>query len=128
MGDDQSARLAPDEPRRLGPYRVLRRLGVGGMGTVFLADAHGEQVAIKGINPAYSKDSTYRRRFANEVRAARSISSPYTPTVLHAELDSDTLYFVTDVIPGESLSERVAPDCGLAADSLIALAKDTARA
>jgi len=128
MGDDQSARLAHDDPRRLGPYRVLSRLGVGGMGTVFLADAHGEQVAIKVIHPAYSKDPAYRRRFASEVRSARSISSPYTPTVLHAELDSDTLYFVTDVIPGKSLSELVAPDRGLAADSLIALAKDTARA
>src|SRR5262249_23305385 len=134
MGADQYSGLHPGDPRQLGPYRVLRRLGVGGMGTVFLAEVPGSaevpgtQVAIKVIHPAYSENPTYRRRFANEVRAARAVTSLYTSTVLDAEVVSDPLYVVTDVIHGSNLGALVAPDRGLAADKLIALAKDTARA
>ena len=127
MGD-QASGLRPNDPRWLGRYRVLGRLGAGGMGTVFLAEVSGEQVAIKLIHPAYSANSTYRRRFVNEVTAARAVRSPYTATVLDAELVSDPLYIVTDVIRGSSLGELVAPGHGLAAGRLIALAKDTARA
>lgn len=128
MIDDQFAGLLPGDPRQLGPYRILRRLGTGGMGTVFLAEVSGTQVAIKVIHPAYSAEPTYRRRFANEVRAARAVRSRYTAAVLDAELVDDQLYVVTDVIRGSSLDGLVAPDRGLAADKLITLAKDTARA
>jgi hypothetical protein len=98
------------------------------MGTVFLAEVSGRQVAVKMIHPAYSANSTYRRRFVNEVRTARAVRSLYTSTVLDAELVSDPLYIVTDVIHGSSLGELVAPGHGLAAGRLVELAKDSARA
>lgn len=120
-------RLAAGDPRRLGPYRLLGRLGAGGMGIVFLAtwSDTDRQVAIKLINSAYAAIPKYRARFAREVRTAMSIRSRYVPQVLHAELETDPLYVVTEVVRGTSLAGL---EHGLAGERLLALAKDTAHA
>jgi eukaryotic-like serine/threonine-protein kinase len=128
MSDAPSDGLLPGDPRQLGPYRVLRRLGAGGMGVVFLAiSGCGREVAIKVIHSAYSANPTYRKRFAQEVAAGQAVRSRYVSAVLDAELESDPLYVVTEVIHGTSL-ELVSAERGLPADRLLALAKDTARA
>lgn len=119
--------LRPGDPRRLGPYRVLGRLGAGGMGEVYLGAWSGtdRRVAIKVINPAYSAIAKYRARFTRECTTAMSIRSPYVPRVLDADLESDRMYVVTELIRGTSLADV---GSGLPGDRVLALAKDTALA
>ena len=65
-----------EDPRRIGGYRVLGRLGVGGMGTVFLAADHpGVKVAVKVVAaPSWAANPSYRARFSREVRALKRVS------------------------------------------------------
>lgn len=130
MKDANPAGLLPGDPRQLGPYRILGRLGAGGMGTVFRADVSGTggQVAVKTIHPAYSANHAYRSRFAREVAAASRVTSPYTSVVLDWELRADPLYVVTELVDGASLSDLVTARHRLAGEALVALARDTARA
>jgi serine/threonine protein kinase len=70
--------LQPEDPRAAGPYRLLGRLGAGGMGQVFLGrSAGGRLVAIKVIRPDLAGAPGFRSRFAREVAAARTF--PFKP-------------------------------------------------
>ncbi|MGW5054994.1 protein kinase domain-containing protein [Actinokineospora sp. NPDC004072] len=121
--------LLPGDLRQVGPYRVLRRLGDGGMGVVYLASWSGtdREVAVKVIHPAFAAAAKYRARFAREVRTAMRVRSRHTARVLDAELDTDTLYVVTEVIGGTTLTD-LAAGTGIDAERLLPLAKDTAQA
>ncbi|HEX8866073.1 MAG TPA: serine/threonine-protein kinase, partial [Lentzea sp.] len=123
---NEATGLGPGDPRRLGPYRVLRRLGAGGMGAVYLAVWSGtdRQVAIKVINSEYSAHPKYRTRFTYEVRRAMKVSSPYVPRVLDADLESEQMYVVTEVVRGTSLADHST----LTGEHLLTLARDTASA
>jgi serine/threonine protein kinase len=64
------------DPRRVGPYRLLGRLGAGGMGRVFLGrSAGGRLVAVKVIKDELAADPEFRERFREEVAGARLVSS-----------------------------------------------------
>ena len=95
-------------PERLGPYRLVRRLGEGGMGVVYLAsDASGVQVALKALHPGLAQESNARRRMSREVETMRRVRSRYVAEVLDADLDGDPPYIVTRYVPGLSLDEVV---------------------
>ncbi|AKJ09134.1 hypothetical protein ABB07_03570 [Streptomyces incarnatus] len=100
--------LTPDDPREVGRYRVLARLGSGGMGRVYLARSpQNQQVALKVIRPDLAEDPLFRRRFAREVAASRSVSGPYTAGVVDAEPDGKPPWLATTYIPGPSLQDAV---------------------
>jgi len=121
--------LAPDDPREIGRYRVLKRLGRGGMGTVYLGtDATGQRVAIKVINPEYSRHEQFRMRFRREADAARRVRRFCTAAVLDAALDGEQLYVVTEYVEGPNLEEAVARSGPLRGSSLDALAVGVATA
>ncbi|MFA1539902.1 serine/threonine protein kinase [Actinomadura monticuli] len=121
--------LHEDDPQRLGPYRILSRLGRGGMGTVYLAqDEQNQQVAIKVINPAVASDPVFHQRFRREVEAARRVRPFSTAPVLDASLDRPPLYVVTEYIPGPTLTEAVADTGPLTASDLAGLAVGVATA
>ncbi|GAA2599310.1 serine/threonine-protein kinase [Actinomadura fulvescens] len=121
--------LQPDDPRELGPYRLLSRLGRGGMGTVFLGeDPSGRRVAVKVINRELAGETAFRERFRREVTAARQVRRFCTAPVIGAELDQDPLYVVTEFIEGPSLDRAVADRGALPGSDLEGLAVGVATA
>ncbi|MFG2090437.1 MULTISPECIES: protein kinase [unclassified Spirillospora] len=123
------APLRDRDPRQLGPYRLLGRLGRGGMGTVFLGeDASGRQVAVKVINPELADDEAFHERFRSEVTAARQVRRFCTAAVLDARLDGDPLYVVTEYVTGPALDAAVKEGGPLRGGDLEALAVNIATA
>jgi len=109
-GHDSTAQpLRPDDPERLGPYRLRGRLGEGGMGTVYLAgDENGRPVAVKIVREAHTRREGFAERFHAEVMSARRVSSFCTSRVLDDGVAEDGRpYLVTEYIPGISLAERI---------------------
>ena len=101
--------LKAGDPDQVGGYRLLGRLGVGGMGQVFLgASPGGRKVAVKVIRPEYADDVEFRQRFAREIEAARQVGGFHTALVVDAGPDADPPWMVTAYIPGPSLLAAVA--------------------
>ena len=100
--------LLPDEARRTGPWQLLRRLGSGGMGVVYLGvRGPAELAAVKLIRPEYVANSLLRARFRREVEAARQVRGRHVARVLDADPDAPMPYLATEYIPGESLAEGI---------------------
>jgi serine/threonine protein kinase len=96
------------QPERIGPYEVLRKLGAGGMGSVYLAlDEDGKTVAVKVIHQHVAEDTTGLRRLAREVEAMMRVASPYVAELLDADLRAVRPYIVTRYVQGRSLQQIV---------------------
>ncbi|SDG30051.1 Serine/threonine protein kinase [Sinosporangium album] len=121
--------LGPGDPPSIGRYRLLGRLGRGGMGTVYLGeDASGQRIAIKVINAEYGQHEQFRTRFRREADAARRVRPFCTAAVLEAALDGDQLYVVTEYVPGLNLEESINQFGPLRGSNLDALAVGVATA
>jgi eukaryotic-like serine/threonine-protein kinase len=121
--------LTPADPPWIGRYRLLRRLGAGGMGLVYLGEASdGAPVAVKVIRPEYADDSVYRRRFHAEAQAAARVHDPGVARVLDHDTGGASPYLVTEYVPGESLRDRVQASGPLRGAELDAFARGVARA
>ncbi len=116
-------------PDRLGPYRLLDRIGEGGMGVVYLArDADQRSVAIKILRPAVAGDPNARRRLAREVETMRRVRSPYVAEVLDTDVSGETPYIVTRYVPGRTLEQVVSEEGPLSGSRLARLAGGLAEA
>jgi predicted Ser/Thr protein kinase len=116
-------------PERLGPYRLVRRIGEGGMGVVYLAlNAADEQVAVKALHPVLAQEANARRRMGREVETMRRVRSRYVAEVLDADLDGDPPYIVTRYVPGLTLDDVVAGAGPLSGPALARLAYGLAEA
>ncbi|MFD1544060.1 serine/threonine-protein kinase [Nonomuraea guangzhouensis] len=101
--------LAPDDPPEIGGYRLVARLGAGGMGQVYLARTQsGRRLAIKVIRAEFTGDPEFRRRFQQEVAAVERVQSLYTAPVVDADPQSRTPWLATAYVPGPSLDKAVA--------------------
>ncbi|GIH72823.1 glycoside hydrolase family 6 protein [Sphaerimonospora thailandensis] len=119
--------LRDADPRRIGPFRILSRLGQGGMGTVFLGrDADDREAAVKVIHPHWAADPDFRRRFQREVAAAQRVARFCTAAVLGAGVDGDVAYLATEYVPGPTLQEVVRARGPLSGSSLEAVAVNVA--
>jgi predicted Ser/Thr protein kinase len=121
--------LRPGDPRQLGAYQLLGRLGEGGMGTVFLGRRdQGPLVAIKVIRPEFSYEDEFRARFRSEVNRARQVPPFCTAEVLDADPDHATPYLVVEYVDGPSLAEVVSEQGPLVAGNLHSVAIGVATA
>jgi tetratricopeptide (TPR) repeat protein len=100
-------RAASAAPAAIGRYRVIRKLGEGGMGLVFEAedDMLGRRVAVKRLK---SSDDSSRRRFWREARAAARLSHPNVCQLYELGEDSQGLFLAMELLVGEPLSQRLA--------------------
>jgi eukaryotic-like serine/threonine-protein kinase len=100
------APLRAEDPATVGSYRLLGVLGVGGMGTVYLAAGPDDRrVALKVINPAWHGDPHFRQRFAAEAAAASRVAGFCTARVLDVALDGPVPHLVTEYVSGPSLHD-----------------------
>lgn len=121
--------LRDQDPKRVGSYRLLGRLGAGGMGIVFLGeDSSRRPVAIKVVRSEYADDAGFRSRFRREVRAASKVSGACTAKVLDADVDASQPYLVTEYVPGPTLSSHVEAHGPLRGPQLAAFALALAEA
>lgn len=121
--------LTSHDPRSLGPYRLLGRLGKGGQGVVYLgADGSERRVAVKTINIDLQHNPRAKAQFAKEIAAARRVTPFCTAQILHAEIDTELPYVVSEYIAGPTLHKQVRDHGPLADNALYRLAVGTATA
>ncbi|MEZ5964540.1 MAG: bifunctional serine/threonine-protein kinase/formylglycine-generating enzyme family protein [Planctomycetota bacterium] len=97
-------------PEQVGPYRLLERLGSGGMGVVYRARAEGstECCAVKIIRPEQVCGEDGRRRLRREVAAASALQHPGIVRVIDVGIDDELPWFAMDLVSGAALSELIA--------------------
>ena len=121
--------LRPDDPTRLGNYRLTARLGSGGMGVVYLGVSwDGAPVAVKVLRRELAGDEEFRRRFGREVAALVQVKGVCTVRVIEADSQSATPFVVTEYAPGPSLSEYIDKHGSVAPGMLFGLATGLAEA
>lgn len=112
-----------------GKYRLVGRLGQGGMGVVYFGRSRsGRAVAVKVVRPELSTEPGFRRRFADEVASARRVGGFHTAPVVDADPEGEPAWLVTAFVPGPTLQavlDRVGP---LPVDTLTVLAAGLAEA
>ncbi|MFC8129766.1 serine/threonine-protein kinase [Streptomyces sp. NPDC057302] len=106
-------KLGPGDPQRIGVYRLLARLGAGGMGHVYLARSdRGRTVAVKLVREELAEQEEFRNRFRQEVQAARRVGGAWTAPVLDADTDATIPWLATGYVAGPSLQSVVSHDHG----------------
>jgi len=114
----------------LGAYTVVREIGRGGMGRVYLASDGrlGRTVALKALAPELTRDARHRERLRREARAAAVLTHPGICTVYALEELEGELYIATEFVEGHTLRDEIAAGGRPSVDTIIATAKDLASA
>ncbi|MET7286459.1 serine/threonine-protein kinase [Streptomyces sp. NPDC005573] len=119
----------PGDPSRVGPYRIVGRLGSGGMGVVHAAlTADGVRVAVKVIHPERAEDPEFRARFRREVHLSTRVQGPCLVPLLGADTEAAQPWLATAYAPGLTLDQHLAAHGPLTGGTLYAFAAGTAQA
>ncbi|MDN3247006.1 serine/threonine-protein kinase [Streptomyces sp. ZSW22] len=106
-------KLGGGDPRHIGAYRLLGRLGAGGMGHVYLARSdRGRTVAVKLVREELAAQEEFRERFRKEVESARRVGGHWTAPVLDADTEAAVPWVATGYVAGPSLQQVVGHDHG----------------
>jgi len=137
VGDTLMSLLADDERqttggligREIAGYRILERVGRGGMGTVYRAHQRSlnRVVAFKVLSPSLAWDKEFTKRFVDEVRAAAQLAHPNIVCALDVGEAEGVHYFVMEYMAGGSIEERIEQDGRIAPDRALPMLLDVAR-
>ncbi|MER5486807.1 protein kinase [Streptomyces sp. NPDC002812] len=123
------APLEPQDPRETAGYRLIARIGEGGMGTVYLSHTRGGQpVALKLIRREFGQDPDFRSRFEQEVRAARRVQGYHLVPVLDHDTTGASPWLASVFVPGISLHDALTAHGPLPLGAVFQLIGCTARA
>ncbi len=95
--------------RKLGHYRIVEKIGSGGMGEVYRArdERLNRDVALKLLSPAALQDESARRRFRNEALALSQLNHPNVATIFDFDSEAGTEFIITELVNGVTLAERI---------------------
>src|SRR6266511_191406 len=113
-----------------GRYRILNRIGSGGMADVYCAeDTHlGRQVALKVLHRRFAQDNEFVERFRREAKSAAGLQHPNVVNVFDRGDHDDTYYIAMEFLPGRTLSQLIADEAPLSQERAIELAIQIMRA
>ncbi|NLE37880.1 MAG: serine/threonine protein kinase, partial [Pirellulaceae bacterium] len=96
-------------PEKLGPYRLGRRLGRGGMGAVYegLNEETGDRAAVKVLSGQFSHEEDFRQRFASEIETLRRLRHPNIVRLFGFGQQDDQLFYAMELVDGISLEEEL---------------------
>ncbi|WP_166819776.1 serine/threonine protein kinase [Thalassoroseus pseudoceratinae] len=94
---------------QIGPYQIDRKIGSGGMGTVYLAshEETGEQVALKTLSPALARESGFVQRFHQEIHSLAQLTNPHVVRLIDSGADNDIYYYAMEYVEGETVTQRL---------------------
>src|SRR5271170_3969899 len=115
---------------RLGPYEIVSAIGAGGMGEVYQAHDSklGRDVAIKVLPEAFADDPERLARFQREAKMLAALNHPNIATIFGLEQSGATHYLVMELVPGDTLQQRVQRDGAVPIEEALAIAKQIAEA
>src|SRR4029079_1865561 len=92
-------------PERIGPYRIIERIGSGGMGHVYLGEhtEDGSRVAVKVLTASLAREGGFVERFNREIDAMRKLDNPHIVKLLGSGVDGENYYYAMEFIAGETL-------------------------
>ena len=122
--------LTAQDPARIGPFRLVARLGRGGMGRVYLGrdESSGRHAAVKTIHGELAADPEFRTRFTQEVNAALRVRDEYIAEVVLADPAAAVPWLATAYVPGISVEDAVRKYGPMPAESVRVLGVCVARA
>ncbi|WP_184080493.1 protein kinase domain-containing protein [Nocardiopsis mwathae] len=108
-GARRLGRLLPDDPSEVGGYRLVGRVGSGGMGTVYAGTAAGVRgyLAVKVVHPRHAADPRFREQFAHEARLLARVNSPCVARFISADVEADHPWLATEYVPGPTVRHHV---------------------
>jgi hypothetical protein len=103
----EPSHLGPRDPREVGGYRLLRKIGGGGQGTVYLGTDGGDPVAVKVLNTDFQDTGEVKPALNRELASAQSVAAFVTAQVIAFDLDAEPPYIVTEFVEGPTLEDEV---------------------
>jgi serine/threonine-protein kinase len=99
----------PQHPPTIGPYRIDRKIGSGGMGTVYLAthEETGQVAAVKVLPASLSREDGFVARFQREIEALRKLKNPHVVELYDDGVDRETYYYAMEYVAGVTLNDEI---------------------
>ena len=114
--------LSPKDPKSIGEYLLIGRLGSGGMGIVYLAANGPDSVALKVIRESLLEDPSQATRFSREIETLKKISSPYVAKIINSGVADGQAWYATEFVNGPDLKSLVNAKGPLPGDDWVRLA------
>ena len=94
---------------RIGPYNIIRKIGSGGMGTVYLGshEETGNEAAVKVLPSSMSREAGFVHRFTREISVLSEVSNPHIVRLLDSGVDNEIYYYAMEYVDGETLTQRL---------------------
>jgi len=102
--------LVESDPRQLGPYKIIARLGSGGMGVVFLGSKGSQRVAVKVMRSSFLDSPALRTRFEREIETLKKIKSTFVARYLDSDIEGDLVWHAVEFVNGPTLKEKIEND------------------